>query len=57
MAEPEDRPALTVRYVLRVLFLYLTRKISRRTLWVALKERPAAVAGRGGAYGISAEFD
>lgn len=39
-------------YVLNVLSLWYARKIDFRTVVHALKNRPIAVAGRGGSYHV-----
>ncbi len=39
-------------YVFNVLRLWVSRKIDAPTVVFALRERPAAIAGRGGSYHV-----
>lgn len=41
-----------IMYALNVLALWCSRKIDFRTVFYALKNRPIAVAGRGGSYQV-----
>lgn len=41
-----------MRYFLCLMRLFLSRKISLATVRYALRERPLAVAGRGGSYAV-----
>ena len=42
----------TPMYLLNVMTLWCTRKINMRTVVHALRNRPSAVAGRGGSYHV-----
>lgn len=58
MHEWLDLPApLTLRYVFSAARLWAARKISLGTLRHALRERPIAVAGRGGSFQIDPDFE
>ncbi len=45
------------RYVWNVVSLWLTRKISLRTVVHAVQSRPVAVAGLGGSYIVDPTFE
>ena len=46
-----------MKYAFNVVSLWATRKISFQTVLYALREKPIAVAGRGGGYIVEPSFD